>query len=203
MSCLLFNLAIESLATQIRESDLKGFNLPGQIDRLITTLFADDTSVYLSEGDSFQDLTSILNKWDEKIPQNIRIVEEGDHARMLGAYIGNNTNAVSIWTPILEKIDENLARWAKGNPTQEGRRLIINMEVGGRTQYLTRVQGMPTESKPMIKADTLKAAVKIGGRKLLDIQARNEAIELRRYQRYCALGENRPRWAYILQVLKI
>lgn len=30
-----------------------------------------------------------------------------------------------------------------------------------------------------------------------DLAARNDAIELRKYQRYCAVGTNRPRWAYV------
>ena len=32
-------------------------------ERLITTLFADDTTVYLSENDSFDELQGILKRW--------------------------------------------------------------------------------------------------------------------------------------------
>ncbi|KAJ2914103.1 hypothetical protein MD484_g6325, partial [Candolleomyces efflorescens] len=49
LSCLLFNLAIESLACMLRKSNLEGFKIHDEIDRLITTLFADDTTVYLSK----------------------------------------------------------------------------------------------------------------------------------------------------------
>ena len=63
LSCLIFNLAIESLASMLRNSTLKGFTIKGEIDRLITTLFADDTTVFLSEEDSFNDLQNILQKW--------------------------------------------------------------------------------------------------------------------------------------------
>ncbi|KAJ3749694.1 hypothetical protein DFH05DRAFT_1373722, partial [Lentinula detonsa] len=42
-------------------------------------------------------------------------------------------------------IDQSLDRWEKSRPTMEGRRLIITMIVGGMTQYLTKVQGMPKE----------------------------------------------------------
>ncbi|VDC01381.1 unnamed protein product [Peniophora sp. CBMAI 1063] len=63
LSCLLFVLAIEPLAEMLRQSDLKGFEIPDSIERLIATLFADDTTVYLSEDDDFQDLTTILNRW--------------------------------------------------------------------------------------------------------------------------------------------
>ncbi|KAJ2920244.1 hypothetical protein MD484_g3, partial [Candolleomyces efflorescens] len=63
LSCLLFNLAIESLASMLRNSNLEGFKINEEIERLITTLFADDTTVYLSKNDSFKDLEDLLNKW--------------------------------------------------------------------------------------------------------------------------------------------
>ncbi len=44
-------------------SGIAGFQLKKQTDSLITTLFADDTTVYLSKEDSFETLTEILNKW--------------------------------------------------------------------------------------------------------------------------------------------
>jgi hypothetical protein len=63
LSCLIFNLAIESLASMLRDSSLKGLQIMGDTERLITTLFADDTTVFLSEDDDFEDLQTILNKW--------------------------------------------------------------------------------------------------------------------------------------------
>ena len=63
LSCLIFNLAIESLASMLRDSTLKGLEIPGDTECLITTLFADDTTVYLSEEDKFDDLQQILQKW--------------------------------------------------------------------------------------------------------------------------------------------
>ncbi|KAJ3963298.1 hypothetical protein EV361DRAFT_774930, partial [Lentinula raphanica] len=39
----------------------------------------------------------------------------------------------------------SLNRWNQCKPTMEGRRLIISMIIGGMTQYLTKVQGMPKE----------------------------------------------------------
>lgn len=63
MSCLLFNLAIEPLSQMLRTSTLKGFKICGQRDQLITTLFADDTTVYLHKDDDFSALQNILQKW--------------------------------------------------------------------------------------------------------------------------------------------
>ncbi|KAF5376898.1 hypothetical protein D9615_007205 [Tricholomella constricta] len=63
LSCLLFNLAIESLAQMLRDSDLEGFQIKDERERLIATLFADDTTVYLSQNDNFPSLQIILDKW--------------------------------------------------------------------------------------------------------------------------------------------
>jgi hypothetical protein len=56
LSCLLFNLAIEPLACLIRNSNLKGIRIPGTDQDLVVSLFADDTSVYLSSADSLEEL---------------------------------------------------------------------------------------------------------------------------------------------------
>ncbi|TFK58358.1 hypothetical protein BDN72DRAFT_750457, partial [Pluteus cervinus] len=172
----------------LRASNLQGFKIPGEVERLITTLFADDTTVYLSEKDKFEDLEKILRDWcqasgakfniqkteiipvgteayrkkvietrkvsetHEEISNNIHIAREGEPVRILGYFAGNKIEQATIWTPTLEKIDAALARWARGNPTQNGRRLIIGMEVGGRTQYLTNVQGMPKDVEKVLQA---------------------------------------------------
>ena len=76
----------------------------------------------------------------------------------------------------------------------EGKKLIIGLEVGSRTQYLARVQGMPKSveerivriirdfmwagSRPMVDMDTLCSKRENGGLNLLDIATRNEAIDL-------------------------
>ena len=63
LSCLLFDFAIEPLAESLRTSSLKGFQVPGQAERIIATLFADDTTVFLHEEDSFEHLQLILDEW--------------------------------------------------------------------------------------------------------------------------------------------
>jgi len=61
MSCLLYNLAIEPLAECIRTSNLKGLSVPGLEDRIIVSLFADDTLVYFTEHDDLHALKRIIN----------------------------------------------------------------------------------------------------------------------------------------------
>jgi hypothetical protein len=63
LSCLLFDLAIEPLAEALRQSDLKGFKVRGKREKLITTLFADNTIVYLDADDDFRSLMEVLQEW--------------------------------------------------------------------------------------------------------------------------------------------
>jgi hypothetical protein len=117
---------------------------------------------------------------------------------------------INIWTPIIEKIDANLARWNCRHPTQDGKRLIVGMEVGGRTQYLTCIQGMPPhventiikkisrfmwgETKaPPVSLRILYEHFLEGGKKLLDIHARNEAIELMKAKTFLGPEAQKPR----------
>ncbi|KAF5378764.1 hypothetical protein D9615_006956 [Tricholomella constricta] len=250
LSCLLFNLAIESLAASLRNSSLTGYKIKGDAERLLTTLFADDTTVYLSEYDSFTDLENILNKWcrvsgakfnlnkttiipmgseeyrrnlvenrkmsatEEPIPEHIHIAADGVPVRILGAFIGNKIENANIWTPTLEKIQLALERWDKSHPTQNGRGTIITMEAGGRSQFKARVQGMPkpvegkldkmirtfmwnSDSTPAVGTETMSLPITRGGKKVLDIKTRNQAIELTKLKSYLQLDENRPRWAKV------
>ena len=253
LSCLIFNLAIESLASMLRDSTLRGLEIPGDMERLITTLFANDTTVYLSEEDKFDDLQQILQKWcyvsgakfnvkktvvipvgtpeyresvissrqlqenQNPIPNDVKIATDGTPVRVLGAFVGNKVNQLAVWTPTLEKIDRKLERWSRNHLTQDGKRLIIGMVVGGLTQYLTRVQGMTEEvttlvrrkitkflwddASPMVSAQTMSGKFIDGGKKILDIQARNDAIDLMRLKSYLRLDDTHPRWAKVADIL--
>lgn len=250
MSCLLFNLAIEPLAQMIRKSNLKGMEIKGETERLIIKLFADDTTIYLSEEDDINDLKDILEAWckasgarfnnhktavvpvgrepfrkslidtrkasqhHSPIPTEMKIVSDRETTRLLGSFIGNKTDQPSVWTPTLEKITRDLERWDKGHPTIDGRRLIIGMVIGGRTQYRTCVQGMPLEveqrltrtirnfiwggtTHPTVGLETLSRPIEQGGKKLLDLKARNEAIELMKTKRFLDFSTSRPTRAKI------
>jgi hypothetical protein len=230
LSCLLFDLAIEPLAEALCQSGLNGFKLKAVDDRVIASLFADDTLVYLSSEDDFQSLLDILEEWciasgakfniekteiipigtlghrarvrtartvnslaGTKIPDHVKIAKEGEPIRTLGAWVGNGVDQVSTWTKTICKIEDALDQWDKGHPTMEGRRLIVMMVVGSMTQYLAKVQGMPPKVELKLKRrirkflwndkglivinkETIYARMEDGGRNLLDIMARNEAI---------------------------
>lgn len=207
MSCLLFNLAIEPLANLIRSSRLRGYEIPGVADRLLVKLFADDTTVYLSEDDDFEELQDILDAWcvastarfnvakTEIIPMGspeyrlavcetkrirhdagpfppsiTRISRDGHAVRILGAWIGNRVDQAAQWSRVVNLVRGDLERWGATHPTYRGKKLICQMVVGGRTQYLAKVQGMPVavtkqlstlqrqfvwgESQPLVNAET-------------------------------------------------
>lgn len=62
MLCLLFDLAIEPLAITMRKlANLRGLEIEGLDEKIIATFFADDTTVYLSEWDNFEDLEKLLS----------------------------------------------------------------------------------------------------------------------------------------------
>ncbi|KAJ7260295.1 hypothetical protein C8J57DRAFT_1068632, partial [Mycena rebaudengoi] len=88
------------------------------------------------------------------------------------------------------------------------------MVVGGMTQYLAKVQGMPTEveaklekrirkflwgekTNVTINKETVYAPIDMGGRNLLDIVARNEAITVTWLKSYLSFGDDRPLWAFV------
>ncbi|KAF5340698.1 hypothetical protein D9611_007414 [Ephemerocybe angulata] len=252
LSCLLFNLAIESLANLLRKSNLRGFNTPEQTERLIVTLFADDTTVFLSAEDNFLDLQRILDKWcsasgakfnvdktetipigtpqyrdrvlrtrmtrtnseASRIPPNIRIAKEGEAIRALGAFVGNGVDDISIWNPTIEIMKDKAENWQKSHPSLEGRSYITKLEPGGRTQYRTMVQGMPTEIEddvvsiiadiiwdgkvPGVDRDTMSLPYHLGGEAILDIRLRNQSIYMKLAQKFI---EGETRWVGVAKDL--
>ena len=159
-----------------------------------------------------------LNEGNTVIPQHIHIAKDGEPVRILGTWLGNNVDQAVTWAPILEDCCKRLKRWGAAKHSLEGRRLIIQMQVAGVTQYLTKVQGMPLEAENELnkmirrfmwnneKMDTVNrmrmfTEHKKGGKKLLDIEARNKAIHLTWLKAYLNLGENRATWTYFADAM--
>jgi hypothetical protein len=242
LSRLLFDLAIEPLAEALRQSDLKGFKVRGKQEKLITTLFTDDTIVYLDADDDFGSLMDVLQEWctaagakfninktemipigniayrdrvranrfvnglgGTMIPGHIKIAAEGEPIRTLGAWVGNSVEQVDTWSRTIQKIDAALDRWELGHPSMEGRWLILMMVVGGMTQYLVTVQGMPEEveecldrrirsflwadkSQATVNKETVHAPSDAGGKNLLDLITRNEAIAVTWLKTYLSVS---------------
>ncbi|EIN12478.1 hypothetical protein PUNSTDRAFT_60471, partial [Punctularia strigosozonata HHB-11173 SS5] len=158
---------------------LRGFKAPGETERILIALFADDTTVYLSENDKYCDLLDVLERWCKAsrarfnknkteiipigtkeyrdmvrrtrsldgtgadIPEDVEILNDGQATRLLGAWVGNGIDQATVWTDTVRKIDKELRRWRAAKPTMHAKALVVQMVVGGLTQYKTRVQGMP------------------------------------------------------------
>jgi hypothetical protein len=152
------------------------------------------------------------------LDDRIKIAKEGDVIHLLGAWIGNNISDLTHWETIIDLIKKDLERWRKIHPTLYGKRLIIQAIVGGHTQYLAKVQGMLAhiktaiqkiiqefvwdgENTPRIGMSTLQQPIKEGGLNLLDIKARNEAIDLMWLKEYLNFSPSRPTWAVITDLL--
>jgi hypothetical protein len=83
MSCLLYNIAIEPLACAIRKSSLSGFKIPNVQVRVLVSMFADDTLVYLKENDNLVVLTETLDMFCKM--SNARFNEHKYEALPLGS----------------------------------------------------------------------------------------------------------------------
>ena len=154
------------------------------------------------------------NPLDEKI----HIARDGEAVRSLGAWIGNKVNDLTPWESVIDKITRKLDLWARSHPTLYGRRLITQAVVGGHTQFLTKAQGMPNHIEeamvkiirdfvwdkdihPRIALEYLYKPLNEGGLNLLDIKARNEAIELIWLRDHLNLTPSRQLWARVTDIL--
>jgi ribonuclease HI len=256
LSCFLFDIGIKPLACLIRNTEkLKGYDIPGLKEKLIINLFADDTVLYLSAEDSYDEAIKVLDKWceasgakfnkekteiipigtqthreevsqsrklnpeDQPISGDVRIAKDGEATQSLGAWIGNRTLETRPWEPIIDLIHQDLDRWKSVHPTLDGKRLIIQAVVGGRTQFLTKAQGMPEQIReaitkeircflwenddhvPRLSLNHLEKTKEQGGIKLLNLKNRNEAIELIWLKEYLNLTQMRPAWAFVTNIL--
>ena len=250
MSCILFDLGIEPLAANIRASNIWGIDVPNLDEKVKVSLFADDTTVILTEYDSLSDLVKILDEWcsvsgakfnvekteiipigsadyrkklvetrrigddRETIPSSIHIARDRDATRILGAWVGNELNPEEPWRKIVETIKKDFGRWETRYPTLEGKRHVVQMIAGGKTQFLTRAQGMPESIQTEIRKaitefvwgkeratmciENMARNPEQGGRKIMDIMKRNEAIDLMWIKQYLNMGSSRPKWAFMM-----
>ena len=152
------------------------------------------------------------------LDQNIKIAEDGDAVRSLGAWIGNKVNDATPWELTIDKVHKSLEKWKKVNPSMKGRKIIAQAIIGGHTQFLTKAQGMPKhvekaltkitrqfmwedDSSPRIAMELLHKPMEEGGLNLIDIQARNEAIDIIWLKAYLNFSPTRPKWAIVVDMI--
>ncbi|OSD02736.1 hypothetical protein PYCCODRAFT_1344237, partial [Trametes coccinea BRFM310] len=233
----------------IRTAGTRGIEVPGLEEAIRATLFADDTTTYLSEHDNFKLVQNVLDMWCSAsrakfniskteiipigtksfreqvvkhyketgtwngLPQQAKLAEDGEAIRLLGAYVGNKVNNDHVWEAKIAKVEETLERWSKHHTTISGKRYAIQMVVGGLTQFLADVQSLPKTSIqklekairkyiwgenriPPVKMEQLYMPWTSGGLGILDLQARNEAINIMWLRSYLMTDEQRPTWAF-------
>ncbi|CAK5271126.1 unnamed protein product [Mycena citricolor] len=158
-------------------------------------------------------VTQTLADSSDKIDQ-AHIARDGEAVRILGGYIGNNVESFALWTPTIEKTDAAQERWEKLFPTLEARRHIDQIITGSMTQYLAMVNGMPAaitkhflraqrefiwggaKSSPVQRA-VLSQPVNHGGKNLLDLEARNDALTVLKLQSFLDLNpKTRADWGH-------
>lgn len=163
--------------------------------------------------------TRKLNENDQSpLDERIRIAEDKEAIRILGAWIGNNTDAATPWEPIIDKVQKSLDLYNKSHPTLYGKKTISQMIIGGYTQFLTQAQGMPKHiedtfvnmtrnfiweenTSPRIALEYLHYPVEEGGLNLLDLRTRNEAIDIMRVKAYLNMSPDRPIWAKVTDII--
>ena len=153
-----------------------------------------------------------------RIPDHIHIMKDGEPVRILGAWLGNNMDQLITWAPILENCCKHLKRWGSAKHSLEGHHLIIQMQVAGITQYLTKVQDMPRDVEVKLnkqiwksmwnseKTDTVNqnqmyASHQKGGKKVLDMETCKKAIHLTWLKAYLNLRTDCPTWTYFADAI--
>ena len=159
-----------------------------------------------------------LNQEDTTIANDVHIAQEGEAIRLLGAWVGNVTQDQTPWESIIDKINKSLKMWNNTGPSIFGKKLIAQAVVGGRTQFITKAQGMPKNitdtltniiknfiwddaPNPRLALPALHARKENGRIELLNLNHRNDTIELVWLKEYLSENTNRPTWAYMMDIL--
>lgn len=91
---------------------------------------------------------------------------------------------------------------------------MINLAIGSITQFLTAANGMPDNItrrlmklqqqflNASVNKDTMEADITIGGKRMFNLQSRNDAIKLMQLKRYLELDPTlRPIWPYLADII--
>lgn len=86
-----------------------------------------------------------------KIPQEVRIVKDGESMRTPGAWVGNEKSDELQWEKILKNQEKTLQLWSKMNLTFKGKEIILKSLIQSKAMYLSTVNGMPKDVEEKIK----------------------------------------------------
>jgi len=139
--------------------------------------------------------TETINKTNnDKLDQAIRIIEDNDLLRILGAHIGNDSKTNIQWKTILKRQSRILKKWAKTSLSSKGKELILKALIQSRTLYLATANEMPKniaqrmtrqmksfiweDKRPLMNWMDVTQPKENRGLGLPDIEARLEAIQV-------------------------
>ena len=162
--------------------------------------------------------TRKINQEDQPIGADVHIAKDGEAIRSLGAWVGNVAEDKTPWETIMDKINKSLRMWSNTGPSIFRKKLIAQAVVGGRTQFITKAQGMPENivetltnaiknfiwddaPNPRLALTMLQDRKDKGGIELLNLKHRNDAIELVWLREYLSKKTVRPTWAYMTDIL--
>ncbi len=170
--------------------------------------------------DEMAETYRVTGAW-KNYPRGVRVARHGEAVRILGAFFGNGVDQLNVWTLVLNKIVamrkplmHALARWKRGHATLQGKRHVVQMIIGGMTQFMTMVQRMPAEivtrltklirdylwddrHSPPVAMEHVCLPVEHGGLGILDLDARSDAIDIMWLKTYLDFSEDRPIWAFL------
>ena len=86
-----------------------------------------------SHRKSVVDTRKVNPQDNEPLPPNIRIARDGEAVRILGSWIGNETNNQTPWEPILDIIKTKLNLWERAHLMPNGKCIITQAIMEGHT----------------------------------------------------------------------
>lgn len=95
--------------------------------------------------------TRVLQKANDVLPLLVRIAKDRELTCILGAWLGNKVNDANPWLRTIDKLTKALNIWKAYGPSLPAKARIIQCVVGGGTQYLMTVQGMPKHTEKAIQ----------------------------------------------------
>ncbi len=170
--------------------------------------------------DEMAETYRVTGAW-KNYPRGVHVAQNGEAVRILGAFFGNNVVQADVWSLVLTKIVamrkplmHAIERWKTGHATLQGKKHVVQMIIGGMTQFLTTVQRMPDtivqrltkimrgylwddRHNPPVSMDHVYLPVEQGGLGMLDLNARCEAIDVMWLKTYLDFSEERPLWAFL------
>jgi hypothetical protein len=174
---LLFLCVVEPLAEALRSSKVAGISLPDG-KRLIDFGYADDTTVYLSDGKELPKVLSIFDKFSYVSGMKLNVgkctvipmgtllsaqkppscpykwLTDGDDLeRLLGVPAGIKFENEVVWKSLLFKLQDSIKHWAAQNLTVYGPVHAARSYIGEKAWFLATM--IPPDGKGLKRFSTM------------------------------------------------